>query len=273
VGRRVVAYELRSAFREPGCPVCRVRQQAMYRYLFRLLWENVNNMTTRIELGDSIGFCSEHTWQLHRVADDIGEETGISIVYEDLARDVARRLSTWGAHLPHRRSGLRWLADVGTRIRAALGIRDRPPIAAGRDCPACVRGDQSEERNIAWLVQGCAESEFRSRYVASDGLCLSHLRQALALAERSDPDVARFLAHIAEQRLEALADNLYERIRKHAWAYRHEPVTEAERTSVRRASAFFGGQDRYNTQADGSARPIPHLTTRRLKQTGLRIDE
>lgn len=272
MGRRVVAYELRNAFHKPGCPVCQVRCQSEHWYLFYLLWENVNNMGIRIALSESMGFCPEHTWQLYGIAADLGEETGIGILYEDLVSQMAAHLTPFEAPPPNRQAGVRWLVDVGIRIRTALGIQRRQ-IPAGRHCPACVRGDQSEERNIAWLVQGCAEREFRARYASSDGLCLSHLRQALAMAERTDPNVARFLARVTKQRLEALAGNLHECVRKHAWVYRHEPMTGPERTSVRRASAFFGGRDRCSAQATASAQPAQHLTPERLKQLGLRIDE
>ena len=128
---QVVALELRCAFHDPGCPVCRVRQQSVHRYLFGLLWEDVNNHPRTI------------------------------------------------------------------------------PVLA------------------------CA----------------------------------------TVQRLEGLAGDLGEYVRKHAWEYRHERVTEEEQISVHRMSQLVGGLDRYALELGRPEPASQGLTRDRLKQMGLRIDE
>ena len=103
--------------------------------------------------------------------------------------------------------------------------------------------DKAIAERACRLTEGCADAVFRSRYVASDGLCLSHLRLALAQAAQTNPEVARLLTDTAAVKLETLSTDLSEYTRKHAWQYRHEPKLENEQSSPRRASRFFGGWD------------------------------
>lgn len=271
---RVTALELRSALHYPGCPVCRVKEQSVHRHLFGLLWENVNNMGARIVLAGSLGYCPRHTWQLYDLAGTFfSREAGIAIIYQDLARHVAHRLRRAGACAPEAAGKPRWWQRGWKWLRTAVGLRPSKSTSPTRSCPACTHGDACEERNLEWLVEGCLDAPFRALYEASDGLCLPHLRQALAMAERAHPDVARYLACATVERLEGLAGALDAYARKHAWEYRHEPVTEEEQSSVYRISQFLGGLDWHELELS-QANPVPQRWTRdRLKQMGLRIDE
>jgi hypothetical protein len=48
--------ELLEACRSPGCPVCRLSQRAVRRYLVNLFYENVNDGNLRAQLRKSLGF-------------------------------------------------------------------------------------------------------------------------------------------------------------------------------------------------------------------------
>ena len=240
---------LKIAFRQPGCPICRLKQEVMDRYIFSLLWENVNDVNTRIHLVRSLGFCSEHTWQLyHTEINRFGSGLGISIIYEDLTRYVMVGLRDYEARLPSNAPNRpRWWQRVWTRLRAVLG-RSRPIARPGgilpvEPCRVCVHGADSEARYMHWLIEGCTDAAFRGWYAASDGLCLPHLRLVLEQAAQTESDVARFLTDTAAVKLEALATDLAEYARKHAWQYRHEPKLDAEQTSPLRASRFFSGSN------------------------------
>jgi len=258
-GPGIVTLELKGAFRQPGCPICRVRQETANRYIFHLLWENVNDFTTRLHLVRGLGFCPEHTWQLyHTEVDQFGDGLGISIIYEHLTRLIVDGLLSFEASLPvstpeHRH----WWQRGWARLRAAAQQTTSSPhrphmddLVPNEECRACFYAKATEQNNIGWLVQGCADVDFRSKYAASDGLCLAHLRQALAHAAQVEPDVARFLADDAARRLTALVTDLGEYGRKHAWQYRHEVKTDGEQDSPRRAAQFFGGQDGGNGRTE-----------------------
>lgn len=251
VGLGMVTLELRGAFRQPGCPICRVGQGAANRYIFHLLWEYVNDYTTRLHLVRSLGFCAEHTWQLyHTEVNQYGDGLGISIIYEHLTRLIVDGLRDLKACLSASTSAhRRWWQRGWDRVRAAW--RQTTPSQAphlgglvpSEECRVCFCAKTTEHANIGWLVQCCADADLRARYAASDGLCLGHLRLALERAAQDDSSVARFLADDAARRLAPLTTDLGEYGRKHAWHYRHEVMTENENQSPYRASQFFGGLD------------------------------
>jgi hypothetical protein len=50
-------YDLRQAFGEPGCALCRLLAQAADGYIDSLLWELVNDPALRLELNQTRGYC------------------------------------------------------------------------------------------------------------------------------------------------------------------------------------------------------------------------
>jgi len=272
-GPKVVALELRSAFHQPGCPICRVKEQSAYRYLFGLLWENVNNMGIRLHLVDSLGFCPEHTWHLWCLASaEFGGEVGTHILYEAVVRNVAGRLCRLQAHLPDRVSTPWWLRGW-MRLRAALGIPRRKDLMPTRRCPACECVSDAEERNMHWLIEGCGDAAFWASYAASDGLCLTHLRQAVEGSLWTNSRAARLLTELAVQRLQVLDGDLNGHIRKRAWECRHETMTDGEQSSAHRAAQFLGGQDPCSGRTEAHSQKPEYLPSRFYRQMGLRVDE
>lgn len=191
--------DLKIAFRQAGCPVCRLKRKIADRYIFGLLWENVNDMTTRVHLARSLGFCPQHTWQLyHTEMEQFGSGLGISIIYEDLTRSLANGLRDFETRLPVQPERLRWWQRVWARLQAALGraapVARPEGILPSEPCRVCAHCAEAEESDIHWLVEGCADAVFSKLYAASDGLCLPHLRRALERAAQIKPETARFLA-------------------------------------------------------------------------------
>ncbi len=221
--------ELQAAFGLDGCPICRIRKEAERRYLFHLLWENVNDLSTRERLVRSYGFCPSHTWALFQLEQEaFGDHLGSAILYQDLVA----RLS---AHLGRRN-------PEGRRAARRVAGHRRHPYIPESPCPACEQGEATEQRAVGWLVAACADEGFREAYRASEGLCYRHLLQALELASRTTEDkVAHFLAAEAAARLETLSGDLEGYIRKHVWQYRNEPMEDRESRAPARAARFFGG--------------------------------
>src|SRR5688572_27762822 len=85
-------YKLVEACREPGCPVCRLEQNAVERYLDSQFYENVNSPKWRDQLRLSLGFCREHAWLA--VDKRLGDPLGFSIIYRDLVNSVLKRFET-----------------------------------------------------------------------------------------------------------------------------------------------------------------------------------
>jgi hypothetical protein len=92
---------LRTVLRQPGCLVCRLGGEAATRYLQQLLWENVNDLQTRIRISESQGFCPSHAWELFCLESrGSAPHLGNSILYEDLASQILRVLQAMGAPAP-----------------------------------------------------------------------------------------------------------------------------------------------------------------------------
>jgi len=255
----VITMNLKAAFTEPGCPICRLRQQEERRHLFRLLYENVNDGGTRQRLVQSLGLCLDHAWLLQATEQSTwGDGLGVGIIYEHLTTMVANTLCEYVVQRrPFWRrvgrtsslAGLhRWLVQGGRAFRS-LTRRQSPPgpgaslsarLSPAARCHVCRTLDDSERTHLKWLVRGVGDAKFRDWYAASDGLCLPHLRRALAYVK--DEEAVAFLVEVAKAKLKPLLADLREYLRKRDWNNRSEPKHPWEQASWVRAVAFLTGE-------------------------------
>jgi hypothetical protein len=257
---------LRVAFGKPGCPICRLRAGAEKRYVQTLLYEYVNDGETRLAFMRSQGLCSHHAWFVQaneQLLFDDGLKT--AIIYESLGTPVHTALAHYlaqqdaspddGQAQPVRfalkRGGLcRWLVRTGRlgRWLAERLFREAPAealladLSPSGECPVCKKGREREEIDLRKLVDELADPQFRAWFGASDGLCLPHLRKALAYAP--DKPSACLLAEIATAQLTALLTHLRAYMDKHRWKDRPELRTPREEASWIRIVAFFAGEAR-----------------------------
>jgi hypothetical protein len=254
----VIATRFLEAFRQSGCPMCFLGQQALDDYFSHWVWDYVSDADLREAMRRGLGMCAEHTWQLlHTDVREYGETFGVSIIYQELVAHtigllerVALEAQAREAQRPSRLGRLRrWLYRRSAARRWFLPARWRgSPLLKAAECHVCAYRAESERRSTYWLVQVLRRAENRTRYAASDGLCLPHLRAALELALEIEPGVARFLAASAGQHLEALAADLDGYVAKRAWDRRHEAMTAGEQEAAQRASRFFGGLDGWSAE-------------------------
>ncbi|MBN1813111.1 MAG: hypothetical protein JXA14_14840, partial [Anaerolineae bacterium] len=149
----------------------------------------------------------------------------------DIRTSLRRRLERLG------RPG-RWLA---CRVPSSSpGASLLAQLSPSECCRACDLVGQMEDAHLNWLVEGLAEAEFQTLYAASAGLCLPHLR--LALAGANDAQAVNCLAEVAAAQLDLLVSDLGEYVRKHDWNNREEPKHPWEQASWLRAVAFFAGE-------------------------------
>ncbi len=252
----LIALQLKLAFQEAGCPLCRLYHQAADRYIRNLLWEHVNDGETRLHFVRSLGFCPTHAWQLQQTEMATwGDGLGTGIMVEDLTGRILRELEIALGDLeqkvarPSPPAWQRWWRHLSQwwRHRLARSARasanNGPPGLWPRGrCRVCELSENSEATYLEWLVRGCLQPDFQEWYRASDGLCLPHLRRALALAGPKRTQAALFLARVAHEKLTRLDGELQEYIRKHAWEFRHEPKLPSEQSAWIRAVAFFAGE-------------------------------
>lgn len=280
----LITLQIKLACRQAGCPLCRLRHDSERRYLFGFLWENVNDGALRKHLVRALGFCPNHAWQLQAIEETRWSDgLGTAIVYEDLTERALQALRAYREALPapsdhqpslRKRLG-QWLSGLGNGRRRARPSASPDEGPAGliprATCRACEIGTDADQRYTAWLVRDCTgDPDLRQAYQASDGLCLPHLRQALALAEITNPEATHFLTDVAIEHTAQLAGDLGEYIRKHIHDFRHEPMSEDEKRSWIRAVAWFSGEKRLSDTEATQEEQQERSRTRGKKTTGTR---
>jgi hypothetical protein len=214
------------ALREPGCALCRLGATAANRFLDSLLYEYVNDTGMRRQLVHAHGFCPTHSSALVARHDALGT----SILYKAILNHLQAELETV---MPEPRGG--WGSRLREQLGGARGVADR--LAAHEACPACTQRDDAVLRALAIVSEHDGDAELSGALVASDGLCLPHLRAALA--QLSGPALAQVLAR---QRAvwQALDGELAEAIRKHDFRFRHESFGDEEDSWRRAVEAVAG---------------------------------
>jgi len=187
------------AISRPGCPLCRLAAEASERWLETLFREQVNDVSVRQYLRRCGTFCPQHTAQALRAADPLGA----SIIFGDL-------------------------------LRRAI---DATPDRWDTTCPLCAHEAAVVHRAGGTLLEHIDEDDVREACVASDGLCLPHLRRTL---DQARPPRCDLLAGIEREKLTVLAAQCEGFVRKSDYRHQDE-LTEAEGRAWRRAARKLGG--------------------------------
>ena len=236
---------LKDALRQAGCPVCRICRAAESRYLRFLLHENVNDVSTRIEISRSLGFCRHHSWQLLNMeVEHWIVPLGSSIIYEDLVNQVMHRIEAALSAMTDKSHQRNWqlLLDCIRRWTQTPDKRDRHFLEPIKTCRVCESSYETAQHTVHVMIRMLCSYEIQQMYVESDGICLPHLRLALPLKDIINPGI-HFLINNAFERLSALQDDLEAFKRKQHWHHRDEMISESERTAARRAVTFFVGEE------------------------------
>ncbi len=235
MGRTMSFYDLRDAMALPGCPVCRLKVDAVRRHIDNLLWESVNDSGVRYEIRQARGFCQQHAWQLV----ETGSSLGVVIIVHDVMQHILELLEMAKFQPPP--------SNLRQRARRALAPSRAAPANADllaelrpqAPCPVCVHAETTEQVLISTLVKELiGEDGLLAAFQASEGLCLHHLQQALA----QTPDAAVFDALMSVQReiWQRLVEQLAELIRKEDYRFRNEPRGEETGASLRALAILSG---------------------------------
>lgn len=204
-----VVFNLLDACREPGCPICRLEQLSVERYLENQFYENVNSPKWRDGLRASLGFCHEHAWL--GVNKRLGDALGYSIIYRDLANSVLKQLNDESSahHSSRRRMSLLRALPESARDRVEKILY---AITPRKRCPVCEKRDETTQMLIKTLIEEVKTPEMSAAIRASEGLCLPHLR--IALEHVHDLSDCEQLIALQREKLEYLHAELSEFIRK-----------------------------------------------------------
>lgn len=230
-------HDLIEACAQAGCPVCRLTEASVSRYLDALMYELVNDIEMRDRLRRSLGFCNTHAHQLLKA---VGVSLGIAILYRDLVNTALKQLEQ-----------IKFASARGLTLRAAREALDRDQPSAATEqavaaltppesCPACAYQADKETRLLTVMLDSLQDERLRTALQASAGLCLPHLRRAFELARNES--AFETLVALARDRLAALRAELDEFIRKNDYRFRDEGFGP-EGDSWRRAIAQMVGRE------------------------------
>lgn len=221
-------YDLLDAFKEDGCPICRIGLHSVAHYIESINYDSVGDQGIRAQLRKSLGYCNLHAYQWLRAAFVLGTAN----IYRDVVRVIRDDLQT---HPFHQRA-------LGDRVLSLFGDHDDDGadnlIIPSASCPICEVLAETEERLVKTLIHGLADAGFRDAYNASPGLCIPHVR--LALPAATTQMAYETVKTHALRTEETLIAQLSEIIHKHDYRYMHEPSGE-EKGAAARAVAHVAG--------------------------------
>jgi len=197
------------ACRAAGCPICRLEQKSVERYLDHQFYENVNAPAWRDRLRASHGFCHEHAWL--GVNQRLGDALGYSIIYRDIVNSVLTQLEDPKSPAPAPRRGTSFLRQIPEAVQTMMA-KMLSALTPRKRCPVCEHREETTRSTLSVLVEELETPEMTNALQASEGLCLPHLR--LALERVKDLSACETLLTIHRGKLESLRAELEEFIRK-----------------------------------------------------------
>ena len=229
-------YNLLAACRKPGCPVCRLEQRGVERYLDSQFYESVNNPAWRDRLRASLGFCHEHAWLA--VNQRLGDALGFAIIYRDVINGILTRLEDGVPYRASRRS-MALFRRIPEQVRNIVE-RMLYALTPQKSCPACQHLDETTRINISMLVKELETPEIVDALQASDGLCMPHLR--LALEHVKNVSACEKLLAIHREKLESLKAELTEFIRKNDYQFMAEGFGKEGNAWLRAVGMIVGSR-------------------------------
>ncbi|MCS7221347.1 MAG: DUF6062 family protein [Anaerolineae bacterium] len=200
-------HDLLEALSQAGCPICRLGQQVAAQHLDRLLYESVNDPGVRERIRTARGLCHRHAWMMAAIR---GGNLGIALIYRDVLDTVLQEL---GRETSDERRRL-WPLSPSEGAEVAGRLAPQGP------CPVCVHQEEMERIYLRELLRRLGDARLEPAFASSAGLCLPHLRQALAQA--GDDEQRRSLLAAQRAIWQRLLAELNEFIRKNDYRFRHE---------------------------------------------------
>lgn len=230
-------FVLRDALTNPGCAVCRLKAESADQFVESLLWEGVNDPVRRNEIRQAQGFCHPHTWSLVRTGASLGSAIMMRDLLENTLAAMANGLSQakpgWSLRRTFHALNPKHPAPGTAHLVARLKPR--------RGCPACAWAEEMEGIYLDGLLGNLlVEDDLLAAYRASDGLCLPHLRQALARCRGRRARVA--LVNAQREIWERLMGDLSEFIRKNDYRFQDKQMGRERNAWIRGIAAMAGAR-------------------------------
>jgi hypothetical protein len=229
-GRWIDYFDLRDAFKIPGCPLCNRARNLSWKFLDNLFYERVTDVWTRVGLRKSKGFCNWHAWM--SVSLPFGN-SGIAIIYKDLLDAEIGGLSKWVKRksFPNKRMDFRCLRKRSDPFFSSWGNKT--------SCPICKSVEEHEKMAMGVLLDFIDEEAFCQEFEKSPGICLRHLVHIMRTFQEH-PNL-KLLVEKQLQKYQSLSGELAEFIRKLDYRFSKEP-RGSEADSWKKVTEQFAGQ-------------------------------
>jgi hypothetical protein len=247
MGRTSIHFDLLDAFKQEGCPACRLALKSVSMYLDIMSYELVSDPGMREQIRAAHGFCNEHAYQWLQQRDALGT----SIFYVEVLAELTSKLEGLRFHKHDLLSGVASLLNTGNG-RTGEG-RDGPDaLEPDADCPVCRVLRKTESMAVETLVETLHEVGFKESYAASPGLCVPHLQRALRCAP--DEESFKALIETALAGHGTLTRQLQEIIRKHDYRFSKEAPGDERGATVRTIRHVAGERGVRGLDLDGGSR-------------------
>ncbi len=156
-------YELIGAMGQPACPICRLLQTEVRRFLDGLLYESSVEPAAQQKFRASRGICNVHSQLLRETR---GYSAPIATLYEAAIHEVLQIMNSEDK-------------SFGLRKRGEKGRQLSERLKPSRRCPCCLSMQESERLLVETFAEGLADPAFVQTFKDSHGLCLRHFRRLL----------------------------------------------------------------------------------------------
>lgn len=177
-----------------NCVICFLTKRSVEKALKDICSEYVNDVSIRLKLRKSRGFCDSHSEVIARMGDTLA----VAILMEDLLGETTDR---WNRQ-EYSYSWRRCVESVMSRLNMIT------PVAP---CLGCISIVESEDRFIRTLADGLLSEELWSAVESSDRICTFHSEKLLKILPPAQAERFRLLK---TEHINSLRGELKELIRK-----------------------------------------------------------
>jgi len=226
----------KEGFKSRGCFICNIVYDYTIHYLDTLLYENVNSITTRKKIYDSLGFCNRHAWLLKAIETSRYRDTmGESIIYAGLAEKIIHDIEK----VQVKEKSIIANFKKKEKLRGKHFARKLSPI---NSCYVCTNEEENAKRYLDYFSINFNEPEIMDFYLNSDGLCYRHFLNLLPLL--GDEEALKML-DIYKDRLSGIVPNLHEYLRKMDYRYSSEPKGKEQFACTEAINLISGNDSSY----------------------------
>ena len=242
-GKWIDYFDLKDAFKIPGCPLCNRIKEISRKFLDNLYYERVLDGGTRVGLIQAKGFCNWHAWMSTEI---LNSDSGIAIIYKQLLDIEIERLSNWiKAGGPSvKKSDLRAYRRILNTLLSSWINK--------ASCPICKSVQDHERMNGGVLLDFIEEEEFSKEFEKSSGICIRHLMQIIQTF-RAHPNLP-LLVEKQLRKYKLLSYELGEYDRKRDYRFSKEPKGSEVDSWKKVIEQFSGHREVFGNEMDQRGR-------------------